>query len=183
MASDQYENKLSSSEELAADLATIQPRLYGFILKRLANREQTQEVLQRTNLVICQKAREFQSGSSFVAWAFTIAKFQIMAWRKTACASRLVFTGKVYELLDRGAEEEATSVDERIPRLRSCLERLRESDRELIQRRYLDGEHIESIARTFARSIDAIGMRLLRIRKALARCIRTQLNQEPRHEH
>ena len=33
----------------------MQPRLYGFILKRLADRDQTLEVLQRINLVTCQK--------------------------------------------------------------------------------------------------------------------------------
>ena len=38
-------------EELAVEIAAIQPRLYGFILKRLADREPTLEVLQRTNLV------------------------------------------------------------------------------------------------------------------------------------
>ncbi len=182
MAPHRYENDLSIAEELAVELTAIQPRLYGFILKRLADREQTQEVLQRTNLVICRKAKEFQRGSSFVAWAFTIAKFQVMAWRKSEGASRLIFTDKVYELLDRVAEEEATSVDERIPRLRRCLERLRDSDRELIQRRYRDGEQIAQIASSFARSVNAMGMRLLRIRKALAQCIRTQLNQEPRYE-
>jgi RNA polymerase sigma-70 factor, ECF subfamily len=176
MTSHRYEYDLSSSEELAVELAAIQPRLYGFILKRLADREQTLEVLQRTNVVICQKAKEFQKGSSFVAWAFTIAKFQAMAWRKSEGANRLVFTDKVYELLDRAAGEEAASVDDRIPVLRKCLKRLRDSDQELIQRRYRDGEQIEPIARRFAKSIDAIGMRLLRIRKQLAQCIRTHLN-------
>jgi RNA polymerase sigma-70 factor, ECF subfamily len=176
MTSHRHEDDLSRSEELAVELAAIQPRLYGFILKRLADREQTLEVLQRTNLVICQKAREFQQGSSFVAWAFTIAKFQAMAWRKSEGASRLVFSDRVYGLLDRIAEEEAASVDDRIPLLRKCLERLRDSDRELIQRRYRDGEQIEPIARSFAKSIDAIAMRLLRIRKQLAQCIRTHLS-------
>ena len=181
MAAHRYQ--LSGPENLAVEIAAIQPRLYGFILKRLADREQTSEVLQRTNLVICEKVKEFQSGSNFVAWAFTIAKFQVMAWRKSEGASRLIFTDKVYDLLDRTADEEAAAVDSRIPLLRSCLERLRDSDRGLIQRRYRDGEQIEPIARSLAKSIDAIGMRLARIRKKLAECVQTKLNQGPRHEH
>ena len=121
---------VARTTDIAKELATIQPRLYGFILKRLADRMQTMEVLQQTNLVICQKADEFEDGSSFVAWAFTIARFQVMAWRKSAGRDKVVFTDSVYELLDRNSEVEVVAVDQRIPLLRECLKRLRETDRE-----------------------------------------------------
>lgn len=81
-----------ASEDLVVEITPIQPRLYGNILKRLADHEQALEVLQSTNLVLCRKAGEFQKGSSFAAWAFMIAKFQVMAWRKSESRSRLVFT-------------------------------------------------------------------------------------------
>ncbi len=68
--------------DFEALLRAMQPRLYGFILKRLADRDQTLEVLQRTNLVIWQKATDYRPGTSFEAWTFTIARFQLMAWRK-----------------------------------------------------------------------------------------------------
>jgi len=171
-------NALTGAEELAVEIARIQPRLYGFILKRLADREQTLEVLQRTNLVICRKTDEFHHGSSFTAWAFTIAKFQIMAWRKSAGAARLVFTDQVHELLDRDAEADVAAVDQRIPVLNDCLSRLRNDDHELIRRRYRDGESIEPIARSLAKSVDAVGMRLTRIRKQLADCVRAGLSRE-----
>ena len=178
MTNDQHTGEFFGPEGLAVEIAAIQPRLYGFILKRLADREQTLEVLQSTNLVICRKFGEFHQGASFAAWAFTIAKFQVMAWRKTVGTRRLVFTDKIYELLDRSAEQEAAAVDERIPLLQRCLERLGDEDRKLIQRRYRDGEKIEPIAQSLAKSVEAIGMRLLRIRKQLAECVRTGLNLE-----
>ncbi|MEM9157409.1 MAG: sigma-70 family RNA polymerase sigma factor [Verrucomicrobiota bacterium] len=168
--------------DLAMEITSIQPRLYGFILKRLADREYTLEVLQRTNLVLCRKANEFQKGSSFTAWAFTIAKFQIMAWRKDEGRNRLVFTEDVYALLDRSSADEADSVDRRIPVLKGCLNRLRQDERELIQQRYRDGLSIEALAGNLQYSIDAIGMRLLRIRKKLGTCIRLNLNTEGQHE-
>jgi len=172
------EHESSESDGLAVEIAGIQPRLYGFILRRLADREQTLEVLQRTNLVICQKASEFQRGSSFAAWAFTIAKFQVMAWRKSEGSGRLVFTDKVHEIIDRATDEEVASVDDRIPLLKRCLDRLRARDHELVQRRYRDGEQVASIAQSLAKSVDAIGMRLTRIRRQLAECVRAGLNQE-----
>ncbi len=127
-----------ADEDFALKIAEIQPRLYGFILKRLVDRDQTLEVLQRTNLVLCRKATEFQSGSSFPAWAFTIAKFQVMAWRKAEGRSKLLFTDQVYELIDRAPAVEVDAVDVRIPILRQCLEKLRSIDRSLVQSRYRD---------------------------------------------
>lgn len=183
MTENQQHSAPSSAEELAVEIAAIQPRLYGFILKRLADREQTLEVLQRTNLVICRKAGEFEHGSSFAAWAFTIAKFQVMAWRKSEKSGWLIFSDDVYDLLDRNAEQEAAEVDQRIPLLRGCLERLRDGDREIIQRRYRDGEQVAPIAQSLAKSVDAIGMRLTRIRRQLAECVRTGMNRETQYEH
>lgn len=169
------ETPASNTAGIAADLAAIQPRLYGFILKRLADRDQTLEVLQRTNLVICQKSVEFEAGSSFVAWAFTIARFQVMAWRKTQAGGRLVFTDAVYDLLDRSPEAEADAVDRRIPLLRQCVEKLGEPDRHLVQHRYRDGEPTRSIADRLEKSVDAVAMRLMRIRRQLADCVSTAL--------
>ncbi len=168
----------SGQEEFAVEIAAIQPRLYGFILKRLADREQTLEVLQRTNLVICRKANEFREGSSFAAWAFTIAKFQVMAWRKSASANRLVFSDRVYDLLNQTPSKEADAIDARIPLLRKCLEHLRDHDRQLIRRRYRDGEKIAPLAQSLDKSVDAITMRLSRIRRQLADCVQMELNQE-----
>jgi RNA polymerase sigma-70 factor (ECF subfamily) len=165
-------------EDFAVEMASIQPRLYGFILKRLADREQTLEVLQRTNLVLCHKADEFEYGSSFAAWAFTIAQFQVMAWRKSESRGRLVFTDPVNGLLDRCVDDEMQSVDDRIPLLRRCLEDLKERDRTLVQRRYRDGDPIALIAKSLSKSVDAVAMQLSRIRRQLGECVRTKLDTE-----
>lgn len=174
-----YENPQSTSfQDVAADIAAVQPRLYGFILKRLASREQALEVLQRTNLVLCRKADEFEPGSNFAAWAFTIAKFQVMAWRTSKGRDRLVFTDSVANLLDRSAEEEADAVDQRVPLLKRCLARLHEADQTLIQQRYRDGERVDQLGERLQKSADSIAMRLMRIRKQLRDCVQTQLAAE-----
>ena len=177
MTQNEFQNQLEGSGQFAAEMTAIQPRLYGFILKRLADREQTLEMLQRTNLVLCQKAGEFRPGSSFTAWAFHVAKFQIMAWRKAEGAGRLVFSDRVHDLIDSQSEEEVEAVDQRIPLLKQCIKRLKDQDRSLIQQRYRDGQPIASLAEHLGKSADAIGMKLLRIRKQLAECVQEALNR------
>ena len=177
MTKNELHNQLADPGPFAAEITALQPRLYGFILKRLADREQTLEMLQRTNLVLCQKENEFRPGSSFTAWAFQVAKFQILAWRKAEGRSRFVFSDQVYDLIDSKSEEEAEVVDQRIPLLKQCMKRLNDQDCSLIQQRYRDGQPIASLAETLDKSVDAIGMKLLRIRKQLAECVQIALKR------
>ena len=70
------------SEEFILELTEVQQRLFGFLFKRLADREQAREVLQRTNLVLCRKADNYELGTNFKAWAMTVANYEVMAYRK-----------------------------------------------------------------------------------------------------
>jgi hypothetical protein len=68
------------SEEFILELTQVQQRLFGFLFKRLADREQAREVLQRTNLV---------PGTNFKDWAMTVANYEVMAYRKKSGARPL----------------------------------------------------------------------------------------------
>ena len=77
------------SDEFVLELTQAQQRLLSYIYRRVANREQAQEVLQQTNLVLCRKANEFEPGTNFNAWAVTVAQWTmvsllrfVIAWRK-----------------------------------------------------------------------------------------------------
>lgn len=161
---------------LAAALVTIQPRLYGFILKRLADHEQTWDVLQKTNLLICEKADDFEMGTNFDAWAFTIARFQVMAWRKSQARSKLIFSDAVFEMIDQDPAEEAKAATSRIAALRQCVQRLKPADRSLLQQRYGDALSIAVIAGILDTTVAALTMKLSRLRRQLAACISQQLD-------
>jgi RNA polymerase sigma-70 factor (ECF subfamily) len=168
--------KTSDKGDFESLLMAMQPRLYGFILKRLANREQTFDVLQRTNLVICQKAADYRPGTSFEAWAFTIARFQLMAWRKNCSRNRLVFSDTVYEQIDIKCEQEVVD-DVRIDALKDCVKQLNVDENKLLEQRYHEDLPLATIASTMNMSIDAIGMRLSRIRKKLGQCVQQKLQK------
>jgi RNA polymerase sigma-70 factor (ECF subfamily) len=94
-----------------------------------------------------------------------------MAWRKTQATSRLVFTDSVYDLLDRDTVGEAESAAGNVEALRQCLKKLRPQDLSLIRQRYHDAQPLAAIAESLEKSIDAVGMRLSRIRHQLSNCI------------
>ena len=158
-------------------LEAMQPRLYGFILKRLADREQTLEVLQRTNLVICQKATDYRPGTSFEAWTFTIARFQVMAWRKNLARNRLVFSDTVYEQIDGKIRPSEDEDDARVDALKDCVKQLNVDESKLLEQRYQEDLPLTTLASTMNMSLDAIGMRLSRIRKKIGQCIQQKLQK------
>jgi len=159
-------------------LKAMQPRLYGFILKRLADKDQTLEVLQRTNLVIWQKAADYQPGTNFTAWTFTIARFQLMAWRKNLARNRLVFSDTVYEQIDGKAERSSeVNDDARVDALKDCVKQLNLDESKLLEQRYQEDLPVATIASAMNMSLDAIGMKLSRIRKKLGVCIERRLQK------
>ena len=72
-------------------LTSHQRRLYVYIMTFLPHLADADEVLQETNVVLWSKAHEFILGTSFSDWAYKIAYFQVLAFRKRGVRSRLVF--------------------------------------------------------------------------------------------
>ena len=174
-------NTSSEQSDFQILLEAMQPRLYGFILKRLADRDQTLEVLQQTNLVIWQKAADFSPGTNFEAWTFTITRFQLMAWRKNRSRNRLVFSDTVYEHIDGKTEPSEVDDDARVDALKECMKQLNTDERDLLEQRYRHDIPFATIASTMNASVDAIGMRLSRIRRRLAKCIQDKIQQDTPH--
>ena len=159
------------------ELTQCQQRLFGFLFKRLGNREQAREVLQQTNLVLCRKASDFELGTNFIAWAVTVARYQALAFRKTQARERLVFTEDVANLLDASRDDVPLDASERLVQLRHCFGRLSGEHQALLKRRYDAGESIAQVAEAIGKSAGATKVRLHRLRRQLMDCIENRLQE------
>ena len=160
------------SDEFSALLTASQPRIYGFIFKRVANHDLAKEILQDTNLVICKKANDFQSGTNFIAWVFRIAHFQILSQRQKANA-RPILSDKTIELLSDTKEENI--FDDKLTALNSCLKNLSDDNRLLIMKRYSGKFSVQKYAQESGKRENAISKVLHKIRHSLSKCIRLKL--------
>ncbi len=68
--------------EFVGSLTGSQRKLYAFILSLVRHPADADDILQETNLVLWRKAGEFEAGTSFEAWSFRVAHFQVMDHRK-----------------------------------------------------------------------------------------------------
>ena len=166
------------TDEIVQHLTRSQNRLYGYIFSLLGNHHRAEEVLQETNIVLWRKAGEFRAGSDFMPWAFAIARFQVMAHLRDKKRDRLLLDPEVAELVDADVAEEAGHLAETQTALRTCLSKLPEKSRTLIDARYFSGRSIKQLAEITEKSEEAIKVALLRIRRGLRECVQRELARE-----
>jgi len=158
--------------ELFLSLLTGSQRvLHAFILKLVPSLADADDILQETNLVLWSKRAEFQPGSDFRGWAFTIARYQVMAFRKRRSLDRLTFGEKLLEQLAALAPARSDIFEEKRLLLIDCLRRLTDAQRELLDDYYKERLSGRQIAEKTGRTVDAVFQALHRTRAALLDCI------------
>lgn len=157
-------------------LTAIQPRLHGFVVSLMPGDPGVEDVVQETNRVLWDKSGDFEVGTNFSAWAYTVARFQVMAYqKKRKRQSWLCFDDALVELFMNEATTRFEGIDDRRRALRTCLTKLRDSDRDIIRTRYETKHPLKVHAKRVGRTEAAVKRALVRIRERLRLCIENEL--------
>ncbi len=165
------------SDEFILELTQGQQRLFAYIFRRMANRDQAMEVLQQVNLVLCHKADKYTLGTNFNAWAATVARYQILSYRRSQNRDRLVFTDKVVAIIDE-REDCSDEREERLSLLHQCFQALSGDNQAFINLRYQGGLSMEQMAMEVGKTSGAVRTKLHRLRRSLRDCIQNHLREE-----
>ena len=79
------------NQQLMLLLTQHQRRIFAYLYTLVPDRHDAEDLLQETNLIICEKFAEFEPGTDFVAWACQIAWWQIRAARQKFARSKVIF--------------------------------------------------------------------------------------------
>lgn len=161
-------------KEFGKELTRIQRPLYLYIVSLVGNAVEASDLLQETNCLIWEKAEEFQPGSNLTAWAYSIARFKVLEWRRGQDRRRVLPGEAVLEMLAERAAARDDGAAERLAALEHCLGRLGEADRGLILARY-EGADLEQLAAARGRTANALYQSLFRIRRLLRDCVQRQI--------
>jgi RNA polymerase sigma-70 factor, ECF subfamily len=170
------QDQTAPSEQFATQLTAAQGVLYAYVCSLLGGSRDASDVLQDTNLVLWRKAAEFKPELSFNAWAYKIAFFQVLAYRKRHATDRHVsnFSDDSLGRIAARMETVASSFARRVRLLDDCIARLPDYQRELIQLRYAERLGVGTIARTLQKSENSIAAVLYRARRSLIDCVETK---------
>lgn len=163
------------SAEFQVLLREVESHLFQYILCLVPNWNNAEDVLQETRLRLWRDFEHFEMGTCFRSWAISMARYQVLTFRKKLQRNRVVFSQELISTLEEvlaGIELESPPMDE----LRECIEKLPPTSRELLRLCYGKQESVKAIAARSARSVPAIYKAISRIRQALRECIQLSLS-------
>lgn len=165
-------------QDFVRELTATQGRIRAFIVSLMPGSSDVGDVLQETNLALWKSRSRFEPGTNFIAWAFTIARYEVMHQR--ARTKRHGHTLLSDKLLDMLVEEIPTQIqhEDYLRALESCMAKLTHSQRELIEARYLPENSLEMHAQITGRNASALRVALLRIRTVLRECVQHSIDQK-----
>lgn len=164
--------EVDTDREFVKELTLHQGSVLAYIRSLMGGCSGAQDVLQQTNLKLWEKKDDFTPGTNFKAWAFAVARFEVLGQRKRLKRGGwLVFSEDVAELFAADLENDPTDWDEALLALEGCIGKLRPQDMELVQVRYASGCGLDEYADRLRRSSGTLKARLFKIRAVLRRCV------------
>ncbi|MCM2369754.1 sigma-70 family RNA polymerase sigma factor [Aporhodopirellula aestuarii] len=156
---------------------TNERRIRAFLFTLLGDRDSVDEVMQNVSTVLWKKYHELDDQSGFLKWAYVIARFEVLAYRRRQARDRIVLDEDLIATLaeEYTADEQALDIEERIRYLSDCLTRLEGNDRQLLLAAYASGTPINRVAEKHSVPVNRLYKLLGRLRRKLKECVETKL--------
>jgi RNA polymerase sigma-70 factor (ECF subfamily) len=158
--------------------AQHQRSIHAYIYTLVPSRVDADDVMQETSLVLWRKWNEFDPQRDFVRWACGIAFHEVLKLRRKVATSRCYFNEELLQQISIEVERQSDELNRRHVALHSCLSKLGNRDRELIERRYHAKTTARQVAHEMERPASTVYKALARIRGALFDCVERTLAQE-----
>lgn len=169
-------NDHSHESQLIGLLTQCQLSLGLYVRGLMPGDAAAHDVLQAANAKIWEKRDDFVLGSNFKAWAFAIARFEVLNYRKQqARDARLVFSEDLENTIAAELEQLDDDLLERHEALRHCLRSLKPDSQQLLMQRYASPETLAEYAVRIGRSAAGLKVTLHRLRSTLAGCVEKRL--------
>ncbi len=137
------------------------------------------EIAQRSFVAAFTRLGDFEPGTNFSAWLFTIARFQLRSettrLRRVADYHARYGPDLLQRELDRRESEPPELSATRLDHLQACLENLGEHVRPFIAWRYDEEIPLEEMATRSGRSVAAVKKQLWLLRQKLQQCIEARM--------
>ncbi len=159
--------------EIERELEDLQPALHAYVGSLIGAASGVPDVVQEANILIWDKRETYRQGSNFKAWAFRIAYYKALSYRRDEARRGKHFFGEglLFQLAAEGQAMFEATADARRDALAACVTQLPADQRELLERHYVDRVSLTDIAHSSGRRPSALHKAVSRIRFALRRCI------------
>jgi RNA polymerase sigma-70 factor (ECF subfamily) len=170
------DDPISPQAEFVGLLTECQLSLLLYIRSLMPGDHRAADVAQQANAKIWELRDDFELGTNFRAWAFAIARFEVLNHRKRqARDARLVFSEDLEKTIASELEEFSDNFLFRHEALRHCLNTLKPESRRLLMERYTSKDSLTDFANRIGRPAGSVKVSLHRLRTAIGECIERRL--------
>jgi RNA polymerase sigma-70 factor (ECF subfamily) len=156
-----------------------QKQILAYIMTYVPNRSDADDILQNTLSILWKKFDRYEPGSDFLAYAVTIAKYEILSYYRACKKSGKLFLGDdVQKVIERDMPSTDRHFNTCAELLRECLKKLTGSETHLLIMRYQQDMSFSKIGQRLGISSPAALKKLAFIHSRLIRCIRLRLELE-----
>ena len=157
--------------------AVNEPAIRAFVRKLVPKRDDVGDVIQNVAIALWRKFDPSRGDLDFRKFAFSVAHYEVLAWRRDRARDRHVLDEDVLMLLAEEAEEAADSFAAQREALKSCMEKLAEPQRKLLMAAYATKGSIQQLAQQSRRSTQGLYQWLYRMRIILLDCVRKTVQE------
>lgn len=153
--------------------------LYGTGLTIMGNRDDADDVMQEVCIILWQKFDEFEEGTNFKKWAYTVTFNVAKAFarkRRRRRGFRLNDDALMKVAQVKSSGSELFELQREL--LRECLDKLPENDRTFLSGCYRNSASLINYAREVRMPVETIYTKLKRLRRRLAECVTRGMGRE-----
>lgn len=150
-------------------------QIRAFVLSLMPDFSRVDDILQDVFLTVTAKAADFQEGTNFRAWVFTIARFRVLKSMNAMDKAFLPLSEDVVAQLVAERPEPDDELERRIRLLERCLEKLAPQARRMVRMRYYESVKPAGIAGQLGLSVNGVSVLLSRSRALLRGCVERAL--------
>lgn len=162
-------------EEFVLLLNGAHALLLRYVASLVGNRHDAEDVLQRASVVMWRRFATFEPGTDFVAWATTVAFYEVRNFQRITGRSRLQFDDELMQTLAAERAQNVRQWSARAEALEICMEKLDAANRDLVEAIYTHGMEINALAAQQGRAAQTLYNKLNFIRRALAECVQRRM--------
>ena len=163
----------SATEEVQLLFVRHENSIRAFVRALQPSLSDADDVMQETFLTVSRKARAFEPGTNFVAWACGIARLKVLEDFRQKKRANVLSEAALNALAEDAPSPQLMTEQE--DALEGCLERLTPKVRDLLWRRYSRRQSSDEMAAAAGMTSNAVRVALSKARVALRDCISSQI--------
>ncbi len=152
--------------------------VFRYVAALVPNVTDAEDIVQQTAMALWEKFDAYDASQPFTPWACRFALNKARQWIERRRRWQALLENGLAEELAQRRQELQPEFEVRLRHLESCVGKLRQDQRSLVEGYYYERRGVESLAERSGRTTAATYKMLQRIRHALQLCVESQAEQE-----